>query len=70
MAEMVTVKVDDLHAFTAQVFEKYGVPAEDAKTTADVLVAADRRDLDATSSTCRTESYIRSRISGLSERPR
>jgi L-2-hydroxycarboxylate dehydrogenase (NAD+) len=46
MAEMVTVKVDDLHAFTAQVFEKYGVPAEDAKTTADVLVAADRRGIN------------------------
>jgi LDH2 family malate/lactate/ureidoglycolate dehydrogenase len=46
MAEMVTVSVADLHAFTAQVFEKYGVPAEDAKSTADVLLAADRRGIN------------------------
>jgi L-2-hydroxycarboxylate dehydrogenase (NAD+) len=46
MAEMVTVKVADLHAFTAQVFEKYGVPSSDAKITADVLVAADRRGIN------------------------
>jgi L-2-hydroxycarboxylate dehydrogenase (NAD+) len=45
MADTVTVKVADLLAFTAQVFEKHGVPPDDARTTADVLVAADKRGI-------------------------
>jgi L-2-hydroxycarboxylate dehydrogenase (NAD+) len=44
-AEEVKVRVADLHAFVTDVFEKLGVPRDDAKITADVLVAADRRGI-------------------------
>jgi LDH2 family malate/lactate/ureidoglycolate dehydrogenase len=46
MAETVTVWADPLKTFCVQVFQKMGVPEEDAEVTADVLVAADLRGID------------------------
>ncbi len=46
MAETVQVWAEPLKAFCARVFERLGVPEEDARITADVLVAADLRGVD------------------------
>ena len=43
MEEYITIKVDALQEFTINVFKKFGVPVEDAKIAADVLIAADQR---------------------------
>lgn len=43
MEEYIRIKVDALQEFTINVFNKLGVPAEDAKIAADVLITADRR---------------------------
>ncbi len=43
MEGYIKIKVDALQEFTISVFSKLGVPAEDAKITADVLIAADQR---------------------------
>lgn len=40
------VKVEDLHQFVCAVFERLGVPAEDARICADVLLAADLRGIE------------------------
>jgi LDH2 family malate/lactate/ureidoglycolate dehydrogenase len=40
------VRADPLRDFCARVFEKMGVPADDAAVTADVLVAANLRGID------------------------
>ncbi|MFN3346646.1 MAG: Ldh family oxidoreductase, partial [Candidatus Bipolaricaulaceae bacterium] len=37
------IQVEDLHQFVCTVFQRLGVPAEDARICADVLVAADLR---------------------------
>ncbi|HID87844.1 MAG TPA: malate dehydrogenase, partial [Anaerolineae bacterium] len=42
----VVVRAEALRHFCAQVFEKMGVPSEDAAVTADVLVTADLRGID------------------------
>jgi len=46
MEDKVVVQAKPLSAFCARVFEKLDVPTADAKTTADVLVAADLRGID------------------------
>ena len=40
------VQADALESFCRQVFERLGVPEEDARITADVLVSADLRGVD------------------------
>jgi LDH2 family malate/lactate/ureidoglycolate dehydrogenase len=44
MGDEIHVKREDLTAFCTTVFEKLGVPAADARTTAEVLVVADLRN--------------------------
>ncbi len=46
MAETVQVWAEPLKDFCTRVFQKLGVPEEDARITADVLVAADLRGVD------------------------
>jgi len=43
--EYIRIKVDALQEFTTNVFNKFGVPAEDAKIAADILIAADQRGI-------------------------
>jgi len=43
MEEYVRIKVDALQEFIVTVFNKFGVPVEDAKIAADVLITADQR---------------------------
>ena len=45
MKEYVRIKVDTLREFTINVFNKFGVPVEDAKIVADVLITADQRGI-------------------------
>ncbi len=45
MEEYIRIKVDALQEFTTNVFNKFGVPAEDAKIAADILIAADQRGI-------------------------
>src|SRR3989441_12522443 len=46
MAEEYVVQEKALRRFCEQVLAKLGVPAEDARVTTDVLVAADLRGID------------------------
>ncbi|RME39588.1 MAG: malate dehydrogenase, partial [Thermoflexia bacterium] len=46
MSEYVRVWAEPLREFCTRVFQKLGVPEEDARITADVLVAADLRGID------------------------
>lgn len=46
MQEWISVKIDDLFETVVEVFEKLGVPKEDGKIIADVLISADRRGID------------------------
>ncbi|PIP49031.1 MAG: malate dehydrogenase [Chloroflexi bacterium CG23_combo_of_CG06-09_8_20_14_all_45_10] len=43
MEEYIGIKVDALQQFTINVFNKFGVPVEDAKIAAEVLITADQR---------------------------
>jgi len=43
--ESVIVRVDSLRDFVVKVFQKVGVPEDDAATIADVLIASDRRGI-------------------------
>ena len=43
MKDYIRLKVDAIQEFTINVFSKLGVPLEDAKIVADVLVNADQR---------------------------
>ncbi len=43
MDEYIRIKVDALQEFTINVFNKLGVPLEDAKIAADILITADQR---------------------------
>jgi len=45
MKEHIKIKVGTLQEFTINVFKKFGVPAEDAKIVADILIAADQRGI-------------------------
>ena len=45
MKEHIKIKVGTLQEFTINVLKKFGVPAEDAKITADILIAADQRGI-------------------------
>jgi L-2-hydroxycarboxylate dehydrogenase (NAD+) len=46
MSKRIFYRFDDLRDYIIRVFTKYGVPAEDAATCADVLLAADLRGVD------------------------
>lgn len=46
MADFSDVKIDVMRKFTEDVFTALGVPEEDAKITADVLIAANRRGIN------------------------
>lgn len=46
MQEWIEVKIDDLFKTVVSVFTALGIPEEDAKITADVLISADRRGID------------------------
>ena len=43
MEDYIEIKVDVLREFTINVFNKFGLPVEDAKIAADVLITADQR---------------------------
>lgn len=43
MEEYIRIKADTLREFTTTVFTKFGVPTEDAKIAADILITADQR---------------------------
>ena len=43
MEEYIRIQVDALREFTISIFNKFGVPVDDAKTAADVLITADQR---------------------------
>ena len=45
MEEYIVIKVDALREFTINVFNKFGVPVEDAKIAADVLITTDQRGI-------------------------
>jgi len=45
MEEYIRIKVDILREFTINVFKKLGVPPEDAKIVADILIDADQRGI-------------------------
>jgi LDH2 family malate/lactate/ureidoglycolate dehydrogenase len=45
MEEYIKIKVDALQEFTVNVFTKLGVPVEDAKIAADVLITSDQRGI-------------------------
>lgn len=51
------IELDALRSFAEEVFRAYGVPARDAETAADVLVAADRRGVDS-HGVARLETYV------------
>ena len=56
--DAVRVRHDDLQATTAGIFEKMGVPSEDAAVAADVLVQADLRGVDSHGVSNMLESYV------------
>jgi len=43
MEEYIRIKVDALQEFTINVFDKLGVPVEDARIAADILITSDQR---------------------------
>ncbi len=45
MKEWIKINIDVLKEFVVDVFKKLGVPEEDAKITADILIEADRRGI-------------------------
>ena len=45
MEEYIKLKVDVLQEFTVNVFNKFGVPVEDAQIAANILIAADQRGI-------------------------
>ncbi len=45
MEEYIKIKVSALQEFTVSVFTKLGVPPEDAKISADILIASDQRGI-------------------------
>jgi L-2-hydroxycarboxylate dehydrogenase (NAD+) len=45
MEEYIRIKVDTLREFTINVFNKFGVPVEDAKIATDILITADQRGI-------------------------
>ncbi len=45
MEEYIKIKVSALQEFTVSVFTKLGVPLEDAKISADILIASDQRGI-------------------------
>ena len=45
MEEYIRIKTDALQEFTTNVFNKLGVPLEDAKIAADILITADQRGI-------------------------
>jgi len=58
LEEAINVSGDDLKATVASIFEKVGVPAEDAELGADVLVLADLRGVDSHGVSNMLRSYL------------
>ena len=58
LEEAINVSGDDLKATVAAIFEKVGVPAEDAELGADVLVLADLRGVDSHGVSNMLRSYL------------
>ena len=58
LEEAINVSGDDLRATVAAIFEKVGVPAEDAELGADVLVLADLRGVDSHGVSNMLRSYL------------
>ena len=56
--EAISVSGDDLKATVASIFEKVGVPPEDAQLGADVLVLADLRGVDSHGVSNMLRSYL------------
>jgi L-2-hydroxycarboxylate dehydrogenase (NAD+) len=70
MDEAVLVQAHDLKATVADVFEKMGVPPEDAQLGADVLVLADLRGVDTHGVSNMLRSYVSGYTSGqINPRP-
>ncbi|MDE2778960.1 MAG: Ldh family oxidoreductase [Chloroflexota bacterium] len=58
LEEAINVSGDDLKATVASIFEKVGVPADDAELGADVLVLADLRGVDSHGVSNMLRSYL------------
>ena len=58
LEEAISVSGDDLKSTVASIFEKMGVPAEDAELGADVLVLADLRGVDSHGVSNMLRSYL------------
>ena len=58
LEEAISVSGDDLKGTVASIFEKVGVPAEDAELGADVLVLADLRGVDSHGVSNMLRSYL------------
>ncbi|MDE2841746.1 MAG: Ldh family oxidoreductase [Chloroflexota bacterium] len=58
LEEAINVSGDDLKSTVASIFEKVGVPAEDAELGADVLVLADLRGVDSHGVSNMLRSYL------------
>ena len=56
--EAISVSGDDLKTTVASIFEKVGVPPEDAELGADVLVLADLRGVDSHGVSNMLRSYL------------
>ena len=68
--EAITVSGDDLRATAAAIFEKLGVPPDDAQVGADVLVLADLRGVDSHGVSNMLRSYVNGYTSGqINPRP-
>lgn len=61
MSEVLKYRVSDLHDFMVRFFVKLGVPASDAETAVEILLAADLRGVDS-HGIIRIHSYYGSRI--------
>ena len=58
LEEAISVSGDDLKGTVASIFEKVGVPPEDAELGADVLVLADLRGVDSHGVSNMLRSYL------------
>ena len=56
--DAIVAKSEDLKATVASIFEKMGVPPEDAQVGADVLVLADLRGVDTHGVSNMLKSYV------------
>ncbi len=64
MGEDIKINISDLRSFMVNVFQKLKVSEEDAKITADVLIASDRRGI-ASHGTARLRRYVNGIKNGI-----